>query len=364
MFLPQSLARLRHHEFWPAWFFYLPLVPYLMWLSVRHRGVGVFSACNPGITNGGGFVGESKGAIMSSLPRTGAVLPTRLIGKGALEARMEGLRAEMAREPSFEFPIILKPDAGERGHAVRLVRDFEQALEYFRGNSSPVVAQPYAAGPCECGIMWIRRADSLAGREEGDERGTGYIYSVTRKSFPHVKGDGVHTLARLISMHPRLRLQEGVFLARLGDRAGEVPSKGEEVRLAVSGNHCQGTMFTDGADLITAELSRVIDELAVGFKGGLDFGRFDVRYTSDEDLRRGLGVSIVEVNGVTSESTNLYDPGRGVWWAYGVLFGQWRRLYELGAARRAAGVRALTLGQLWSLWRGHVKGRTGSALAD
>src|SRR5262249_50489480 len=56
--------RLVHHEYWPAWVFYLPLVPYITYLVIKHRGLTVLTSCNPGIENGGGLIGESKHAIM------------------------------------------------------------------------------------------------------------------------------------------------------------------------------------------------------------------------------------------------------------------------------------------------------------
>jgi hypothetical protein len=161
-----------------------------------------------------------------------------------------------------------------------------------------------------------------------------------------------------------------VFLARFADIASRVPEKGERLRLAVSGNHCQGTLFRDGADLITPELEGAIDELASAFPmpdgspGGLDFGRFDLRYTSDEELRAGRGFMVVELNGTMSESTNLYDPKKSPAWSYRVLFGQWRLMYELGAARRRAGGRAMTLRELLRAAREHFAGRDGPAIAD
>ncbi len=51
-------------------------------------------------------------------------------------------------------------------------------------------------------------------------------------------------------------------------------------------------------------------EIACAFEdGGLDFGRFDLRYASDEDLKAGRGFKIIELNGTMSESTNLYARG-------------------------------------------------------
>ena len=53
------------------WLAYIPLLPYLVWLMVRHRSPTVFTAANPGIATGG-TVGESKGATLGAVARAGA----------------------------------------------------------------------------------------------------------------------------------------------------------------------------------------------------------------------------------------------------------------------------------------------------
>jgi hypothetical protein len=187
---------------------------------------------------------------------------------------------------------------------------------------------------------------------------------VTRKEFPVIVGDGRRTLEQLIHAHPRFHRQAGVFLERFAAERGRVLAPGESLRLALSGNHCQGTLFSDGADLITPDLELAIDRLARGFKGGLDIGRFDIRYESDEALRRGDGFAVVELNGTMGESTNIYDPERSIFWAYSVLGAQWKLLYELGAARRREGARPLSVLEIWRELRRHLRERSGPAVAD
>ncbi|CAG1007963.1 Pimeloyl-[acyl-carrier protein] methyl ester esterase [Phycisphaerales bacterium] len=352
------LQRIIHYEYWPMWAFYIPLGPYLAYLAWKHGGFTTFTCCNPGIENGGGVVGESKSKITDALPREPGVLAMRLIAPGEPQARVRTLAEIMARDRAITFPLILKPDVGQRGFAVRLVHSHDDALRYFQEMAAPAVAQAYAAGPLECGVCWVRRVPP------GSDGNEGFIYSVTRKEFPLIVGDGARTLEELILAHPRFKRQAGVFLERFAEQASRVLEAGETLRLAQSGNHCQGTLFRDGADLITPDLSATIDRLSRGFRGGLDVGRFDIRYESDAALRRGEGFQIVELNGVTGESTNLYDPSKSLRWAYRVLFGQWRLLFELGAWRRSQGARPMTPGGLWRAWREHGRARSGRALAD
>jgi pimeloyl-ACP methyl ester carboxylesterase len=350
--------RTLHYEYWPMWVFYLPVVPYVGWLMLKHHSIRAPMCCNPGIENGGGLVGESKVSIMRRLGDHPAVLPTVPVEPAdSIGCRVQAAINAM-RRAELDFPIVIKPDAGQRGFGVRLIHSPEELAPYFKAMTVRAVIQPYDPGPHEVGVMWVRH---LGASPDGCR---GFIYSITRKDFPHVTGDGARTVEDLIHAHPRLRRQSHVFLERLGERAHEVLPAGNELRLCVAGNHCQGTQFRDGADLITPELTRAIDDLAASFEGGLDFGRFDLRYESDDLLRRGEAFSVVELNGTASESTNIYDPARNILWAYRVLFGQWKLLFALGDQRRRAGGRPMGLLQLLAAITHHYRCRTGSAISD
>lgn len=358
-----ALDRARRHEFGPAWLFYLPFIPYLILLAARHRGLGTFSCCNPGIEHGGGIVGESKAATMHAFDDPdGLIAPTRLLtAEGTTAeraARLGQLRRDHARE--LALPFVLKPDSAQRGFGFKVVRREEDILPYLEQTRVPIVAQPFHSGPIEVGVLWVRRDAKCSAMDS--------IFSITRKDFPLLVGDGEHTLEELVYRHPRYRLQWRVFLARFRDQQSRVPEKGERLSLAVAGNHCQGTLFRDGADLLSPSLAAAIDRLARGFRGigggELDFARFDVRCDSEENLRAARGLCVIEVNGTFGESTNMYDPERSAAWAYGVLFRQWRLLFQLGAARRAAGARPMGLGAFLRLLWTYYRGRSGSELAD
>jgi len=345
-------------EFWPPWIFYIPLAPVLLYLAARHKGPMTFTCANPGIAHGGGVVGESKIEILRKLEKAkGHIVGTAFIAAGPTpDARADEVERCAQNDPSLGgYPLILKPNEAQRGHGFKVVRNREEAKRYFDSMTRDALLQEYHPGPCEVGVLWAR--------EPGADRGA--IFSVTRKVFPVITGDGKRTLERLIWAHPRYRMQAEKFLKRYDAERDRVLAEGETMRLAVAGNHCQGTMFLDGSDLITPEFERAVDEAAMSFEdGGLDFGRFDLRYSSDDDLRAGRGFKIIELNGTMSESTNLYDPGKPVWWSYGVLFRQWRTLYRIGAARRESGVRPMSLGELVKAARDHYRGRPGSSVAD
>ncbi|MBL9030425.1 MAG: alpha/beta fold hydrolase [Phycisphaerae bacterium] len=360
--LRRSLARARHHEFWPSWTMYVPLAPLYTYLGLRYGPI-VFTASNPGIGGGGGVVGESKDAILRALAAP-ECLPAALVPAGGAPERRAAMAADLVarRADLGGYPVIVKPDSGYRGFALRLVRAPEDFVAYFLDMRNPAIVQRFAPGPHECGVLWARHP-------EGPRNGrTGFVFSVTAKEFPVLVGDGVRPIEDLILRHARFSLQAGVFLERLAARRGAVLGAGERLRLGEAGNHCQGTIFRDGAGLLSPGLERRIDEIAAGFRGPggelLDIGRFDIRFESEALLREGRGFAIVELNGNTGESTNIYDPRGRLSWALATQARQWELMYRLGAARAAEGHRPLRVLDLFARLARHYRTRTGSALAD
>lgn len=333
----RRVERLLRWEFWPASVVYAPLWPFIALCAVRHRGITSCGACNthPALRV---LVGESKSAILGALPAE-RTISSALIRPANSESRTRTLVSIM-RERSWSWPLVLKPDSGERGAGVRLIQSDAGALEYFRLFDDPVLVQPYDPGPFEAGIFYIRPPGSPRGR----------IFSITDKVFAVVTGDGARSVAELVHDHPRYRLQADVHLRRLGSDAARVPCSGESVAICMAGNHCQGTMFLDGAGLITPDLESAIDDIAQRVPG-FHFGRFDVRYSDPAELRAGRGFRIVELNGLFSESTNIYDPSFTFWSAQRTLRRQWEWAYRIGAANIAAGAPRPTLREAVSLLR-------------
>jgi membrane protein DedA with SNARE-associated domain len=349
--LVAAVSKVWRWEFWPTLVFYLPLVPWFLLLAARYRSLTVWTAANPGITPAGGVVSESKSDILSRLPAE-RVVPTLLVPPGELNARARQVFAAIA-DRGWGFPVILKPDAGERGASVRKVRDAAGVEDYLRANPAAVVVQPYHPGPFEAGVFYYRLP--------GEDRG--HIFSITDKVFPVLVGDGRSTLEELIWAHPRFRMQANTFLARYAGSLTRVLADGEPFPLAMAGNHCQGTLFRDGAHLITPELERQVDEMLKPVDGFF-VGRFDVRYADPVEFKAGRGFAVVELNGVTSESTNLYDPSWSLLRAYRTLFRQWVLLFRIGAANRDLGHRPVSAFRLLTLVREYYRHRTANRLAD
>lgn len=333
-----AVSRAWRWEFWPMWLFYAPVAAHTMWLALRHRGFGTIAAANPGMPDGG-VVGESKFEILSRLPRD-CTIPSAVLEPGI--ERVETLHSIM-RNRAWSFPIVLKPDVGQRGTGVRLVTNLDAAAQYLDRMTSRVVVQPYHPGPFEAGLFYYRMPNWRRGR----------ILGITDKHFPFVVGDGVSTAEDLVWSHRRYRMQANMFLSRLGNRRLIVPRAGESVRLGVAGNHAQGAMFKDGRHLMTRSLETRIDAIARHYDGFF-IGRFDVRYSDPAEFMAGRDIAIVELNGATAECTNIYDPDGSLWSAYRQLFKQWSLVFAIGAANQRRGHQGSSFQRLLSLVRQHA----------
>jgi hypothetical protein len=97
---------------------------------------------------------------------------------------------------------------------------------------------------------------------------------------------------------------------------------------------------------------------------GFFIGRYDIRYESEEDFKRGRNFQIIELNGATSEATSIYDARNSLFSAYRTLFRQWRLVFAVGAANKANGHASSSLAALWQNWRHYSAAALSYPLAD
>jgi len=122
---------------------------------------------------------------------------------------------------------------------------------------------------------------------------------------------------------------------------------GEEAPSIVFGFTCHDAEYRDALNWSSPQLERAIDELGRSVPGFF-FGRFDVRAASIDALRRGE-FTVIELNGVLSESIQIYDPAVSFGRACSTLFRQWRVAFEIGAANRERGTVPTPLGEIVKL---------------
>ncbi|GAB0117454.1 ATP-grasp domain-containing protein [Acidisoma sp. 7E03] len=331
-------------EFWPGWIAYTPIVLQWIGLGIRYGNPILATAANPTI-EAGGLCGESKQSILDQMGPDGRewVAPYTVCTTGAYPESDDLSLAEAAMaEAGLSFPVVVKPDIGCNGTGVCLVDNRADLARYLAAfpRLTRFMLQALIPHEAEAGIFYIRRP--------GEKTGT--ITSVTLKSSPVVVGDGRSNLRELIMADPRCAQVPHLYLPRLASRLHEVPEAGERVKLVFVGNHCKGSTFKNGAKLVTPELTARIEGIARSIPN-FHFGRFDIRYESPAALMAGEGFRIIEINGVGSEATHIWDPQTTLREAYAAQFFHYRSAFEIAAANRALGHKATGFFTLLRMWR-------------
>ena len=310
-----KLKNVLNWEYWPSYIFYVPVFPYACYLAIKSRSFGFFSAVNPAI--------EGSGNGLESKFKTIALLPSKYKPKSIFIPKNKSFNNILTeiRTAAIEFPLIIKPEIGFRGLLVKKINSKLELNEYLKKyNSINLIIQEFIDYKNECGIFYYR----IPGEKNGE------ITSVTLKKYLTVLGDGKSTLLTLIKTNERAKKYLNLVLELNKEKQHEIPNNKEEVILNIIGNHSKGTEFLNGNHLINNELNCILDELNSEIKGWY-YGRIDVKYNTFEELLEGKNLKILEINGVISEPTHIYDADNGSYLkALKSIKKHWKIIYNIG----------------------------------
>jgi hypothetical protein len=308
-------------EFLPWWLANGPVYLVYAWYALRARHLFFFTNVNPSIPLAGAM-GESKHDIL-------AQLPPEIVPKTVLIAANEpiALVPDKMKQAGIEFPLIAKPDVGERGFLVRKINDVTELEEHLNRYPVDFILQEFLTEPLEMTVLFYRFP----------EQGRFGINSVCVKEFLSVTGDGQSTVAELMTRTARASFQLGRFEKEFPDLLVKIPVPGEQLLLEPIGNHARGTKFLNGNDLIDDRLVAAIEPICRQMDGIL-LGRFDLKCASVEAIRNGR-FKVMELNGIFGEPAHVYDPTYGMWRAYRDFFRQWNLIFRLYRAQKGLGIR-------------------------
>jgi hypothetical protein len=310
-------------EFWPNWLLYLPVVLSLPYWLVRYRSLSVMALANPGFYLGG-IKNENKFKILASIP---AWFKPKTIAIPANSQIEEVL--DLVNTHALEFPLIIKPQIGERGTGVEKLTNRTTLQAYLTHQNQASMLQEFIDWPEEFGVLWYQMPDGPCG-----------ISSLVRKSFLEIEGDGVHTFSELLSREERAQERLPYLVKKHEALLQTIPVKGERILLEPIGNHCRGTQFINANALINPNLVEAFKAIAQTIPG-FYIGRFDVKAASIEDFLQGRNIKVMELNGITSEPGHIYHPGRGALKGWRDLWQHWNRVFKIGAFNRAKGYKAM-----------------------
>ncbi len=317
--------KLLNWEYWPMGIVYFPLSVYYLFLSLKAKSFFFFNATNPGLENGGMFF-ESKAKIYDSLPVD--VTPTTLLCQ-----KTESIEdvAKKITYAGLKYPIIAKPDRGERGWKVEKITSITDLNSYIKRAPSTFLIQPYIDLSEEYSVFYIRHPKSK----------TGVITSLTFKNYLSVVGDGISTIDQLIDRHDRSFLKKEQLLQLLGDSTVRVLAAGEKVTLVPFGNHVRGAEFINFNHKISEKLRVSFEEVSKKLEG-FYYGRFDVKANSFEDLEAG-SFQIIELNGTGAEPSHIYNPGYNFFKAQKDIFSHYKQMCAIAIQNRTQGATFMTL---------------------
>jgi len=336
------LIKLRSWEYWPFGIIQGPVFLYWLFLALRARSIFFFSASNPGILSGG-MMGESKSDVLNLVPDE--VKPKTLLVK--LPATVESV-AKLISDNGLSFPVIFKPDQGERGWMVRRIDHENDIAQYLKEIRINFIIQEFVDLPLEFGVFYVHYPD----------RPDGHVTSITMKRFLDVTGDGKSTLRELILSMDRAKLQWETLQTKYKDELDLVLPKGQSRELVSIGNHCLGTTFLNAYHLITPKLNASFNEISRKIRG-FHFGRYDLRCASFEDLEAGR-VKIVELNGCGAEPAHIYHPGSSFWRGMATLFAHVHNMYRISVINHSMGVPYLSFQEGRAIYRKFKALKSGS----
>jgi hypothetical protein len=336
--IKRFLIRLRNWEYWPLECVYLPMVPAWLWLGMKARSVCFFGAANPSMRYAG-FAEERKSRIYALLPK-GSYPETLVCEAGISQKKMQSL---LGSTP-LKFPLIAKPDIGERGVQVKLLKTDTDLEDYRQRSRVDFLLQPYIDYPNEAGIFYYR----MPGAQSG------HISGIVGKVLLSVTGDGKSDILTLILKDDRAILQLPALHEAWGEKLRSVPADGEKVGLVPYGNHSRGSKFTDQSHRITSALTEAIDRVCAQIPG-FHFGRLDIRFKSWDDLEAGQHFSIIELNGAASEPTHIYDPVHSLVFAWKEIYRHWKILCEISVTNARNGARKMSFRDGLTMVREHKR---------
>ncbi len=335
--MPHWIKKWTVWEYLPWWLANVPVYGMYAWFALRSRHLFFFSNVNPDIPLGGA-VGESKYDILKLLPES--VKPkTLLVPPGQDFALTEA----QLRELSLEFPLIAKPDVGERGFLVQKFHGITELHRHLQRFPVAFILQEFITYPVEMSILY----------HHFPENSRFAITSVCIKEFLSVEGDGQSTIRQLMARSERSAFQIQRFEREQPELLDRVPPPGQRLLLEPIGNHVRGTKFLNGNALIDAELEAVFRPVCAAIEG-IRYGRFDLKCPSVEALRQG-DFLVMELNGVLGEPAHVYDPSHGMWRAYRDFYRHWRIIFELHRAQKRQGIQPASYREAWKIIRQYFR---------
>lgn len=296
------IQKYRRWEFWPGYIFDIPVYIYLIYVIIKARHVGFFSNVNPSMILSGA-TWYSKYDDVEKFDED--VFPKTILVK---EWNDTTYTETKMKEKNIHYPCIAKPTLGRTGRDVKKIHNQHQLKNYVEHMHEDILIQEYIDDPLEFGIFYYRIPWENAW----------HITWVVEKKFMFLHGNGKDTFEKLVYNHPRAKYYYQQFEKEYANKRTNILADGEKFQLNYIGNHCRWSTFYDVSSIITPKLEGIIDNMSKKIEW-FYFGRYDIKTKSVEALYQWQ-FKIIELNGMGSLPTHIYDPKYSLRNAYKTLF--------------------------------------------
>ncbi len=328
--MKKNWQRIVDWELWPFYLIYAPLVFIWGYYFLKAKRFWFFAPVNPSL-DFSGFEGETKKEMFEQLNKD--IYPNTIYINP--QTNFESILQQM-QQAGLKFPVAVKPDIGTHGLCFRKIDNEEQLKKYHTTLPVEYVLQDMIEWPIELSIFYVRYPNEAKGNV------TGFI----SKEYLQVVGDGKSTLKQLIEEHPRARFRLEEMENKHRSKLNNIIPKNEHFFLSITGNHNRGAKFINLYKEIDNDLVDVFDHISNHTKH-FYYGRYDVKTTSIEDLKKGKNISVLEFNGVGAEPNHIYDCNMTYFQALKVIATHWGHMYKIGKLNNEQGVPYINFIQGW-----------------
>jgi len=316
-----STAKQLTPEFWPMVRFYAPTIPVYLYFAFRRKHWAYFTNVNPAIPFSGLF-GESKSEILDMFPAYSKPATLSVSAETEFSKASHWITAN-----SLTYPIVAKPNIGERGNGVVFLQNESELKQFLKANDEDYLLQEFINYSEEYGIFIAK--SPVTGKVK--------VLSITGKQFLSVTGNGKQTVKELLSESLRGWLQVARLEKEGSNMLSHVPFLKEEFTIGRVGNHCLGTTFLDRNALNSPALERYLTTM---FKDipGIHYGRLDLKCNSISEMLVEGKFSILEFNGVSSEPGLAFDPSYTLFKSYKTVINHLRVQHQISKELTKQGV--------------------------
>jgi hypothetical protein len=309
-----------HWETWNYLVKYIPILPVWFWYCLRSKSFWFFTSSNPTICFGG-FEGETKREIYEQLPPGSYPESIYISPSFAFEEILS-----LIEEKKFQFPFVVKPDAGMMGLMFRRIDNSAELADYHLLMPVDYIIQKLVEYPLEVSVFYYR----FPNQEKGTI--TGFI----KKEFLQICGDGKSTFLELMLNYERVHFKLDEMKSKHAGHLEKILPKGQVHVLSYALNLSRGGRLISLEHEKDNQLLSVFDRINL-YSKSFYYGRYDIKCESVESLKLGKNFSILEYNGCGAEPHHAYGNGNTLLQAYAIFLHHWKILFQISTYNQKHG---------------------------